>query len=131
MILVDTSIWIEFFKKREPYFHDLRELIELSEVLTHEVIFAELLQGCKNNAEISFILNYWENLKNKESEHSLLDAGIFSYEQKLINKDIGLIDSVIINTAKKNLCKIWTLDKKILKFLDKNDIFQVSGRHSR
>ena len=55
MILVDTSVWIEFFKKHEPYFTELRELIETSEVITHAVIFGELLQGCKSKAESDLI----------------------------------------------------------------------------
>jgi predicted nucleic acid-binding protein len=33
MILVDTSIWIEFFRGNEPYFTKLKEIIESSDVL--------------------------------------------------------------------------------------------------
>jgi predicted nucleic acid-binding protein len=44
MILVDTSVWIEFFRGNEPYFTKLKELIESSDVLAHEVVFGELLQ---------------------------------------------------------------------------------------
>jgi predicted nucleic acid-binding protein len=54
MILVDTSIWIEFFKGNEPYFTKLKEIIESSDVLAHEVVFSELLQGCKNKTELNF-----------------------------------------------------------------------------
>ena len=28
MILVDTSVWVEFFRRKEPVFTQLRELIE-------------------------------------------------------------------------------------------------------
>ncbi len=45
MILVDTSIWIEFFRGNEPYFTKLKEIIESSDVLAHEVVFGELLKG--------------------------------------------------------------------------------------
>jgi predicted nucleic acid-binding protein len=56
MIVVDTSIWIEFFKKNEPVFSNLKELIETGSILGHEAIFGELLQGCLNVKELSFIL---------------------------------------------------------------------------
>ncbi|RHX83573.1 PIN domain-containing protein [Leptospira stimsonii] len=123
MILVDTSIWIEFFKKNEPYFSELKDLIESSEVLVHEIIFGELLQGCKSKSEVSFILEYWENLNTLSSDNSFLEAGKLSYEQKLKDKGVGLIDSVIINEAVKRNLKLWTLDKKILKVLNAKEIY--------
>ncbi|TGK27541.1 PIN domain-containing protein [Leptospira gomenensis] len=123
MVLVDTSIWIEFFKRKEPYFSELRDLIESSEVIVHEVIFGELLQGCKSKLEVSFILEYWENLNTLTAENSFLEAGKLSYDQKLKDKGVGLIDSVIINEAMKRNLKLWTLDKKILKVLSPEKIF--------
>ncbi|EMY13092.1 PIN domain protein [Leptospira weilii str. Ecochallenge] len=124
MVLVDTSIWIEFFKRNEPYFSELRNLIESSEVIVHEVIFGELLQGCKSKSEVSFILEYWENLNTLTSENSFLEAGKLSYEQKLKDKGVGLIDFVIINEAINRNLKLWTLDKKILKILSAKDVYR-------
>lgn len=123
MVIVDTSIWIEFFKRNEPYFSELKDLIESSEAIVHEVIFGELLQGCKNKSEVSFILEYWENLNTLTSENSFLEAGKLSYERRLKDKGIGLIDSVIINEAMKRNLKLWTLDKKILKVLNTKEIY--------
>ncbi len=123
MILVDTSIWIEFFKKKEPIFTELKELIEASEVIVHEVIFAELLQGCKTKQEESLLLQYWENLSKLPIEGSFLEAGKLSFANKYIDKGIGLIDSVLINHVKKQKIKIWTLDKKISKALHKAEVY--------
>lgn len=123
MILVDTSVWIEFFRGNEPYFSELKELIESSEVVVHEVVFGELLQGCKNKNEVSFILEYWENLNSLTSDGSFLLAGKLSFESKHIDKGIGLIDSVLINEVRSKKLRLWTLDKKILKVLDKKEIY--------
>ncbi|PJZ70854.1 pilus assembly protein [Leptospira perolatii] len=123
MILVDTSVWIEFFSGKEPYFIELRDLIESSEVIVHEVVFGELLQGCKNKKEASFILEYWENLNTLTSNGSFLSAGKLSFESKHIDKGIGLIDSVLINEVRSKKLRLWTLDKKILKVLDKKEIY--------
>ena len=62
MIVVDTCIWIEFLKGKEPYFSNLSELLEQGQVLGLELIFAELMQGAKNKREREFISNYWNYL---------------------------------------------------------------------
>ncbi|PKA14308.1 PIN domain-containing protein [Leptospira haakeii] len=129
MILVDTSVWIEFFRGNDPYFSELKELIEYSEVIVHEVVFGELLQGCKNKTEVSFILEYWENLNTLSSDGSFLLAGKLSFENKHIDKGIGLIDSVLINEVRSKKLQLWTLDKKILKVLDKKEIYTSKGKH--
>jgi len=51
MIIPDTSVWIEFLKGNEPYFSQLKELLERNEVMGVECIFGELLQGAKNSRE--------------------------------------------------------------------------------
>ncbi|AXR66902.1 PIN domain-containing protein [Leptospira mayottensis] len=129
MILVDTSVWIEFFRGNEPYFSELKELIESAEVLVHEVVFGELLQGCKNKNEVSFILEYWKNLNTLTPDGSFLSAGKLSFESKHIDKGIGLIDSVLINEVRSNKLRLWTLDKKILNVLDKKEIYSSRGKH--
>ncbi len=124
MILVDTSVWIEFFRGKEPYFTKLKELIESIDVLAHEVVFGELLQGCKNKAELNFILDYWESLTNIVSNGSFIQAGKLSFEDKHLGKGIGIIDSILINEAKQKSLKIWTLDKQILKILEDKYVFE-------
>lgn len=123
MILVDTSIWIEFFKKNEPVFSNLKHLIENSEVLVHEIVFGELLQGCKNKAEEKFILDYWDNLNKITPGGSFIEAGKLSFENKYIDKGIGIIDSVLIAQVKIKKIKIWTLDKKIISNLTKSELY--------
>ena len=93
----------------------------------HEIVFGELLQGCKNKTEVNFILEYWENLNTINFEGSFIEAGKLSYTNKYIDKGIGLIDSVLINQVKKHKLKIWTLDKKIIRILNKNEIYTPTG----
>lgn len=61
MILVDTSVWIDFLKKKSPHCDFLLHLLEHREVLCLELVFAELLQGAKNNRERKTLMAYWEN----------------------------------------------------------------------
>jgi predicted nucleic acid-binding protein len=130
MVLVDTSVWIEFFRGVEPYFRELKDLIETSEVIVHEIVFGELLQGCKNKDEVDFILKYSENLNTLTSEGSFLSAGKLSFENKHIAQGIGLIDSVLINETRQHGLLLWTLDKKIIKVLGTKEIYQTKNKHA-
>ena len=126
MVIVDTSIWIEFFKGNEPYYSEVLGLIQSRVVRTIQPIFGELYQGALSKKEKEFIDDFWQAIFKLEDEQLMLNAGIHSYEQKLISKGIRLIDASIIYTAEKNNCTIWTLDKKILSHLRDNQIFKIS-----
>jgi predicted nucleic acid-binding protein len=123
MIIIDTSIWIDFFKAKDSYFDKVKQHIEKNEVIALEVVFSELVQGCKNDRELNIIDEYWKNLRKFSEEDILLNAAKLSYYHKFIDKGVGLIDSVIIYSAYKLDCKVWTLDKKILSVLNKHNHF--------
>lgn len=117
-VIFDTSIWIEYFKVNPTFFNPCQELLDKRIVLTLDLIFAELVQGAKGEREITILKNYHELLPRIEDSGLIFEAGIFSKKNKLINQGIGLIDTIIIFAGLKNQCKIWTLDKKIIRFLD-------------
>lgn len=123
MILVDTSVWIDFFRGREPIFAQLKPILEKQEALALECIFGELLQGAKNEDERNTLKTYWENLPKMEEEGLWIEAGLFSSKEKLFSKGIGLIDALIITVARKQKVKVWTLDKKLSAVLKPKEIF--------
>ena len=51
-------------------------------------------------------------------------AGKYSMENKLWDKGVGLIDYAIIYTTIESKSLLWTLDKKILSFLDKKYLYK-------
>jgi predicted nucleic acid-binding protein len=122
-VLIDTSIWIEFFKANPIYFETTLGLIENADIFSLELIFAELMQGAKGKREVDMIRNFFVQMKVLDSPGLIFQAGIFSRDHKLSDRGIGLIDSVIISTAIRFDLEIWTLDKKILGFLDGRNVF--------
>ena len=66
MIILDTSVWIEFLKCNQQYFPKIRKLLESGEILAVECVFGELLQGVKNKKEEETVLKYWEHLPKKK-----------------------------------------------------------------
>ncbi|MGR3218743.1 MAG: PIN domain-containing protein [Candidatus Anammoxibacter sp.] len=124
MVIIDTSIWVEFLKCRRPFSKKTTSLLEENQVYALECIFAELMQGALNNRERDIIYGYWQNLPKPEVKSIFLKAGMESGKNKWISKGIGLIDSVVILTARESFSKIWTLDKKLKKMLKNEEIFE-------
>ncbi|MER3446751.1 MAG: pilus assembly protein [Candidatus Dadabacteria bacterium] len=123
MVIPDTAIWIDFFRKKPNVFQKMRELLENRAILAVECIFGELLQGCKDKEEIVVIKSYWQNLPKVDQYNSFIEAGETSATEKFLSKGIGLIDAVLIISLRRTKSKIWTLDKKLLSVLSKEEIY--------
>lgn len=119
MILVDTSVWIEFLNKKEPYKNYLLYLLQHGEVATVEPIFGELLQGASGSKETQLLVNYFYNLPKPEFEEPFIQAGINSSKSRWFAKGLGLIDSVVLSAAMAKQIPLWTLDKNLKSLLPK------------
>jgi len=122
-IIIDTSVWIEYFKGNEKYLDLIQKLLEKNEIITIELIFAELLQGARNKREAEMLKSYYGLIPKAEIENLYILAGEFSQRKKLISKGIGLIDSCIITATIFSDSRLWSLDKKIQNFLDNRYLF--------
>ena len=123
MIIIDTSVWIEFLKQNSFYAPKVIELLENREVLAVEFIFGELLQGARNKREKKIITDYWKSLPKCSQDNIWIEAGHYSSEEKLFSKGIGLIDCAIIISARNHQAKIWSLDKKLNNILKEDEKF--------
>jgi predicted nucleic acid-binding protein len=128
MILIDTTIWIEFFKSNPVFVSEMEFLLENKNVITIEPVFAELLYGSRNDAERNMILSYWKVLpKIKFPEGSFLESADFANKRNYLNCGIGLIDSILVRAVTDNKHTIWTLDKKILNNLDDRLLYKKTN----
>ena len=121
MIILDTSIWIEFLKNNPECYSKVKDLLENRKVLAIECIFGELLQGAKSKREIEIISLYWGNLPKAIIENGWIEAGKYSSTNKLTSIGVGIIDSFIIVTARKVNASIWSLDKKLNSLLKREE----------
>lgn len=124
MIVADTSVWVEFLKANKKIFPAFSELLESGDILGMECIFGELFQGARAR-ERAIITDYWKYIPKEDEGGVWLQAGIYSGENKLIDKGVGLIDSAIICFARKYRAKIWSLDKGIKGLLRRDEIFEI------
>ncbi len=56
-VLIDTSVWIDYFKNRDDNVSQrVDEILTFSDVYVPKVVIAELIQGAKSEKEISVII---------------------------------------------------------------------------
>ena len=108
-VLVDTSIWIEYFRYGNN-FEKLDFLIDENLVVTNDLILAELIpflkiRNQKNLINLLYKINKLEIVVNWEQ--------IIDYQFKCLKKGlngIGIPDLIIAQNAKQNDCRIYSLD---------------------
>jgi predicted nucleic acid-binding protein len=114
VIVIDTSVWIDFFKRSNQQLIDkLERLIGNNEVVALSCVFGELLQGARNESEEKTILEFWSALSKVDERNLFIEAGKISGKYKLFNRGVGLIDTYILAAALKYNIPLLTFDKKL------------------
>ena len=121
-ILIDTSVWIDYFKGRDDQFAEkVSEVLTSSDVYVPRVVIAELIQGAKSEKEISVIEEFIGAFGIiDQTENTWLKAGKLSFSMKRKGATINIVDCYIAVIASENNCKIFSLDehfKSIKRFL--------------
>ncbi len=122
-IIVDSSVWFEYFKRNDPYYQEVQNYLDVLSIKIIDPIIGEILQGALNQNEINFIKEHIQYVPKIEIRDLFEKAGEYSYENKLISKGIGLIDACLIYATIETNSLLWTLDKKIVHFLDKKYLY--------
>ena len=110
-ILVDTSVWIEFFRKHEPYHGIVTRLIDDEQVYCTGIILAELMQGAKSDKEL-IILDDFPRVFPFIHETSQLwaAAGRLAFQLRRKGITIGLSDCYIAVAAASVNAQVATTD---------------------
>ena len=107
MILVDTSVWVEHFRRHH---RDLARRLDEGEVICHEFVIGELACGhLKNRNEILTLLHELPQAVLAENE----DVLTFLDSQRLFGKGIGWVDAHLLTSARLSGARLWTLDKRL------------------
>ena len=108
-VLVDTSIWIEYFRNGNN-FEKLDILIDENLVVTNDLILAELIPFLKirNQRKLINLLYKINKLEIVVNWKQIID-----YQYKCLKKGLNAIsipDLIIAQNAKQNHCSIYSLD---------------------
>jgi predicted nucleic acid-binding protein len=109
-VLIDTSVWIEYFKTGNNS-EKLDFLIDENLIVTNDLILAELVPALRvrNQRKIIKLLHNINKL-----ELSIHWDQIIEFQCKCLKNGIngiGIPDLIIAQNAKQNHCKIYTLDR--------------------
>jgi hypothetical protein len=112
-VLVDTSIWIAYFKDVDPVLTErIDGVLTDSDIYVPRVVIAELIQGAKTEKEISVIEDFVEAFYViDQTEHAWFRAGRLSFSMKRKGVTVNIVDCYIAVIANENSCKIMTLDE--------------------
>jgi predicted nucleic acid-binding protein len=112
MVLVDTSVWIDFLRQGNP---KLEELLNDGEVVTHPLVIGELHVG--NISKRKQFLSLLGDLPMiGECSHD--EVLFFIEENKFHGKGIGYSDAQILCSAIVHETALWTLDKRLEKLAE-------------
>ena len=108
-VLVDTSIWVEYFRSGANS-EKLDFLIDENLIVTNDLILAELIPFLKvrNQRKLTSLL-----LNINKFDLSVNWNQIIEYQYKCLKNGlngIGIPDLIIAQNAKQNHCEIYSLD---------------------
>lgn len=130
MILLDTSVWIEYLRQNRDYVDEVNLLLNSQFITTFEPVFAELLYGARSDKDKKLLMAFWNVLpKIEKSENMLLEAADYANQKNFQNLGIGLFDALIIQAVVKHGLKLWTLDKKILRNIEEMYIYKLKTEY--
>ncbi len=110
VVLVDTSIWIDYFRGGDSS-REMDYLIDENLIVSNEIILAELVPYLKMKKQMKVV-----KLLHEVSRISLdiCWEEIIEYQVKCLKagaNGVGIPDLIIAQNARQNSCKIYSIDK--------------------
>lgn len=120
MVLVDTSVWIDHLRNREPL---LVKLLQSNSVLCHPFVRGELALG--NLPQRQTILGLLDNLPQAPVVFAD-EINPFIETHALFGLGIGFIDVHLLGSAQLAInAKLWTRDKRLLAVASRFNLAMV------
>jgi tRNA(fMet)-specific endonuclease VapC len=118
-ILIDTSAWIEFFRKKNLGIHTLvAKLLKEKRAVVSGIIALELIRGGKTVKELNYLNDLFEVIEMVyPDQQSFFLAGKMGYALARKGQTLSVVDLLIAQQAIDNNLTLLSLDKhfKIIK----------------
>lgn len=122
-VIVDTSIWVEFFQRQQNPQHPLAQrlwtLLESDQLATLYPIQTEILSGPLTPAHLEIFKEAFSSMthldlawEKKESWQQVAELATKARKKKIAVP--GLVDRMILASAIQSKSSLWTRDKKLL-----------------
>lgn len=107
MILADTSVWIDFFRRGSNRFE---QWLSRGQIVTHSVVIGELATG--NLAKRSETLE-WLTMLPRAVEGSAKESLLYLESHRLYGRGIGWNDIQLLVSAQLTHVPLWSLDARL------------------
>ncbi len=117
MVLVDTSVWIDHLRSREP---EMASLEDGRQIFMHPMVIGEL--ACGNLTNRNDVLRYFSRLPRIVLATD--DEVLFFIElHRLMGTGIGYIDAHLLTASVLHgATQLWTRDRRMMTVADELDI---------
>ncbi len=123
-VLVDTSIWVDHFRREN---RGLAYLLERDRVMVHPMVLGELACGTPPNR--ARILVDLDSLQYSQ-QASLKETLDFVESEKLYGLGCGLIDMLLLaSTMMTPQTELWTLDKRLSALAERFGVMHRPATH--
>jgi len=121
-VLIDTSVWIDFFRKKDPeLIKKIATLLESGSAAYTDIIALELINGAKGQKELQVLHDTFGIMeKINERQNTCFNAGKIGYELARKGHTFGVVDLLIAQIAIENGITLMTHDNH----------FMVIAKHS-
>jgi tRNA(fMet)-specific endonuclease VapC len=111
-VLVDTSIWIEYFNHRRSQSGEaVEDLLRKGRVIITGIVLTELLQGARLKSEFDAILESILALPFLDATlNTWVEAGRISYSLRKRGVTVPTTDVIIASLAIERQCLLFSLD---------------------
>lgn len=123
-VIIDTSIWIDYFKGKNVALCDHLEGLIAQRGLRHlHIVTAELIRGALHPREKRIIGNTINHIPILLLPDAFWqDVGEFAYDLARRGLNIHLIDAWIAAATIRHRCKLWSLDKHFRQIAEKSPL---------
>jgi hypothetical protein len=113
LVLVDTSVWIEYFRGRDALIErEMDSLLRSEAVATAGLILAELRRGCRTPNQVRLMLHAMEPLSYMEIDRTCwLAAGEIAAEARARAYKLEVGDCLLAAVVLRERCLLFTLDR--------------------
>jgi len=124
-VLIDTSVWVDHFRRRNDV---LVDLIQLDLALTHPMIVLELACGTPPSPRAQTLSDI--ELLRPAHQANLREVMQLIEREELYGLGCGLVDlTLLASTLLTPAATLWTLDKRLAGFADRFGIAHQPGLH--
>lgn len=107
MILADTSLWVDHFRRGHPRFE---AALQQNRIFTHQVVIGELSTGNLGNRKpVLALLRRLPAVKSATADECLA----FLESHRLYGRGIGWNEIHLLAAARLSKVMLWTIDKRL------------------